>query len=106
MSKALASKADLTRAIAASEKRVLGRLDATTGGIMGEIMGIKQYLEQMTQRMDAQVNDLKLYFDIRTEQLVHDFRGGFNDKVEVFNHDILRHDRRIKRLERHVGFIR
>lgn len=61
--------------------------------------------DRLLRAIAASEERVKHYFDVKAEQLTDDYRGAFNDKVEVFNDKHVGHERRIKRLERHAGFI-
>lgn len=58
-----------------------------------------EVLEKMDKRFEAHgkklMKEIKLYFDVTAENMLHDFRGGWNDKF-------VDHDRRITVLEQKV----
>ena len=56
-------------------------------------------LGHIQQRIDDSEERVKRHVDVRHEQLVHDFKGIFKDRLE-------QHDDRLTRLERMVGISR
>lgn len=50
------------------------------------------------QRLDKKIDDLRLHFDVVAENLIHDFKGIFGDRLS-------QHEDRLKRLERHTGLV-
>ena len=45
------------------------------------------------------------YFDVKTEQLVHDFKGIFSDRTEQHRDKLRDHDRRLTRIESQLGLV-
>jgi len=56
---------------------------------------------EMLQRFDEERRHTEVLF----EQLRHDVLGGFKDFASTMQDKLLKHDRRIRRLERHAGLI-
>lgn len=56
----------------------------------------KQDLARLEARLDQMEKDLMRYFKVVAEDLTHDYRGIFKDRLE-------QHDDRIVRLEQHTG---
>lgn len=84
-----ATKGDLQQFIAHIE-RVIGDLQKNMNeqieDARGELRGEMQELHTETRR----------HFDVVAENIKHDFKGAFHDKLE-------QHDDRIIRLEQHAG---
>lgn len=70
-------------------------LEALRVEFRGEMRSLK---EQITDQITASEKEVKRHFDVCTEQLVHDFKGIFKDRLE-------QHEERITRLERAVRII-
>ncbi len=51
---------------------------------------------EMSERMEAWKGEVKEHFDVVAENIRHDFRGAFSDKLD-------QHEGRLLRLERQAG---
>jgi hypothetical protein len=58
---------------------------------------------ELKAELDALEARLKRYFDVVVEQLTHNFRGAFSDRVETLHDARLDHERRLQRLEHQLG---
>lgn len=58
----------------------------------------------MKESILASEDRMTRYFDVKTEQIIHDFRGAFGDRTEQHQDQLKDHDRRLVRVERHLGF--
>ncbi len=45
------------------------------------------------------------YFDVKTEQLTHDYRGAFSDRVTSLMDVRYDHERRLQRVEHKLGIL-
>ncbi len=79
--------------------------------VKSDITAVKADIKTLEERMlraiketvKEALKDTKLHFDVKTEQLTHDFNGIFNDRtvdLTTARHD---HERRIRVLENRAG---
>lgn len=63
-----------------------------------KIFDVERQVEGVKKQMKEDKEEIKRHFDVVAENLLHDFRGALNDKVQ-------NHENRIVRIEEHVGLI-
>lgn len=59
--------------------------------------------EEMLDHMSKWKTETHHYFDVKTEQLTHDFQDALKDKISVHDDRLERHDREICALRVHTG---
>lgn len=55
-------------------------------------------VERMEKQMQKDKEEIKHHFDVVAENLVYDFKGALNDKIQ-------NHENRIAHIEEHVGLV-
>jgi hypothetical protein len=55
--------------------------------------------ERLDTKLQKAVNDMKLYFDVVAENMLDDFKRGWNDRFDG-------HEKRISKLEHGKGLVR
>lgn len=60
------------------------------------IFDVRKRLEELEKCAREDKEDIKRHFDVVAENLLYDFKGALNDKIQ-------NHENRIVRIEEHVG---
>lgn len=63
----------------------------------------ERWKNEILDHMSKWKLDIHHYFDVKTEQLTHDFQGALKDKISVHDDHPKRHDREIHAVRVHVG---
>lgn len=67
-----------------------------------ELRAIKASLLEASRASEERI---MRYFDVKVEQLTHDFRGIFNDRTEQLKDRHLDHEQRLQRIERQLQLV-
>jgi len=80
---------------APATKRDLKNLQQT---IDGRFKDVDVQFQTVMKYVRAEAEETRRHFDVVAEDIKHDFKGAFHDKLE-------QHEDRIIRLEQHAGFV-
>lgn len=61
-----------------------------------KIVEVKRDAEEFKEEVKRHFEDVKRHFDVVAENLLYDFKGALNDKIQ-------NHENRIVRIEEHIG---
>lgn len=81
--------------------------------LRGEMKGLstelRSEMKELSTELRGEMQTIKTeifeYFDLKTEQNMHDFRGIFSDRTSQHTDTLKNHDQRLGRVETHLGLV-
>ena len=87
----------------ATKADIKGLMDSI-GKLYDAIEGWKDDILQANERRkDEILNEMKRHFDVAVEDIRHDLEGANRDEIDILKDTKRDHEKRITRLEQHVG---
>ena len=69
-----------------------------------KMLEMKEYVDETVEKkVSEKAEETKRHFDVVAEDMRHDMQGIYKDRTEQNDDKLKDHERRITRVERHVG---